>query len=332
MSRDEAGMAALPLREEQAALEPVLRGITALVARFRAGRHLHPALLAGALTCLETFQRCHDAKIEAALLPVLLRNGAIGPALVDELTHEHREGRQRVRAVRRLLTGSGRLSEAIGRVASDAVAFLQTHAVHEAEALFAVADRVLSGDDAVALWEAFRQIDAREIPPGEREVLQALTAAIDPARNPAGSPPTDQGGIVAAHLMRSRPRAARPADTLARAAELMDRTGVRELPVVENGGLCGIISRTDLQAHLGHLEWTTVDAAMTREPVVVTPDQSASAVSRLLLQGRFNAVPVVAAESTLVGMLSRSDLLAAVADEDAAAASGRARAAGSSTG
>jgi CBS domain-containing protein len=318
--REDAEMGALPatmpLQEDFAALEPVLRGVTLLAERIRKGHPLHPALLAGALTCLETFHRCHDAKIEAALLPTLVREAVVDPALVDDLTREHREGRERIGAVRPLLAGRGRLSAAVGRLASDAVAFLRAHAIHEADTLFAVADRVLAVGDVVPLWEAFRQIDAREVLPGEREVLQALATAIDPDQDPPGSGLTDRGSIVAAHLMRPRPRAARPADTLARAAELMERTGVRELPVVEDGTLCGILSRTDLQAHLGHLEWTTVDAAMTREPVVVTPGQSASAVSRLLLQGRFNAVPVVATESTLVGMLSRSDLLLAVAEDE----------------
>jgi CBS domain-containing protein len=302
---DDGGMGALsatlPLREDYVALEPVLRGVPVLADGLRKGHTPHPALLAGALTCLETFQRCHDAKIEAALLPLLVRAGAVGSILADDLTREHRESRERVDAVRRLLAGAGRLSESTARAAGDAVAFLRAHAVHETSDLFAVADRTLSADEAAPLWETFRQIDAREVPPGEGEVLQALAASI-------------QRGIVAAHLMRPRPRTVRPADTLARVAELMERTGVRELPVVQDGTICGIISRTDLQAHVGHLEWTTVDAAMTREPVVVAPGQSASAVSRLLLQGRFNAVPVVAADSTLVGMLSRSDLLLAVAE------------------
>jgi CBS domain-containing protein len=95
----------------------------------------------------------------------------------------------------------------------------------------------------------------------------------------------------------------------------MERSGVRELPVVQDGQLCGIISRTDLGAHVGHLEWTSVEAAMTQQPVVVSPRQSAAAVSRVLLQGRFNAVPVTADDTTLIGMISRSDLLRAVTDQ-----------------
>jgi CBS domain-containing protein len=181
--------------------------------------------------------------------------------------------------------------------------------------VFSAADRVLSPEEIQPLWEAFRQIETREVPPGERLALQVLAGAIDPGRARARDADPLGGGIVAAHVMRPRPKSARPADTLARAAELMERAGVRELPVAEEGRLCGIISRTDLQAHLGHLEWTSVQAAMTPEPVVVTPEQSTAAVSRVLLRGRFNAVPVIGDEKTLIGMVSRSDLLRAVAED-----------------
>jgi CBS domain-containing protein len=166
-----------------------------------------------------------------------------------------------------------------------------------------------------ALCASFRQIDEREIRAGERQALLALADAISPSRQISGSGGPHIGGIVAAHVMRSRPRAVRPGDTLARAAELMDLGAVRELPVVDGEALCGILSRTDIQPHLGHLEWTRVEAAMTSEPVVVTPAQSAAAISRTLVQGCYNAVPVVADEATLVGMVSRSDLLRAVVSD-----------------
>ena len=317
--RDDAGRgpgpATQPLREDYAALQPVLRGMTALAGRVRSGAPVHPLLLVGALTCLDAFQRSLDLKIEAALFPALLpRHDALSVDARNEITREHGEVRQRVAAVRRLLAGSGRLSEAVCRLAEDCVAFLQAHAVHEMEDLFGLADRVLSLEDASPLWDAFRQIDAREIRPGERQALSALAAAIDPGRKHLVDAVPHIEGVVAAHVMRPRPRSVRPADTLARAAEIMERAGVRELPVVQDGRLCGILARSDLQAHSGHLEWTGVEAAMTAEPVVVTPEQPAAAVSQVLLRGRFNAVPVIADDTTLVGMVSRSDLLRAVAD------------------
>lgn len=305
-----------PLREEYAALEGVLTGIAALAGRVRAGDAVHPLLFAGALTCLDAFQRCHERKVETVLLPVLRdRQGSIGADVADELAREHEDARHRIEALRRLLAGLRRVSEATCRVAEECASHLRSHRARELGGLFATADRVLTADEVAALCASFRQIDEREIRAGERQALLALADAISPSRQISGSGGPHIGGIVAAHVMRSRPRAVRPGDTLARAAELMDLGAVRELPVVDGEALCGILSRTDIQPHLGHLEWTRVEAAMTSEPVVVTPAQSAAAISRTLVQGCYNAVPVVADEATLVGMVSRSDLLRAVVSD-----------------
>ena len=305
-----------PLREEYAALESLLTGIVALAGRARAGERMHPLLLAGALTCLEAFQRCHDRKVEAALLPALRGHDAsLATTAAAEAAREHQDVRARVAGLRRLLSGSRHIGEAICRLAEECVQRLRAHAAGELETLFAAADRLLSADEIEPLWASFREIDEREIRPGERQAMQALVGAISASSHAPRNVGAPVPPIVAAHVMRPRPRYVRRTDTLARAAEIMERAGIRELPVVDDGLLCGILSRSDLQPHVGHLEWTRVEAAMTAEPVVVSPETSVAAVSRTLVQGRFNAVPVVTDEATLVGMVSRSDLLRAVADD-----------------
>jgi CBS domain-containing protein len=304
-----------PLRDDYAALEPVLSGVASLADRVRAGRPAHTLLLIGALTCLEAFQRGHDQKVEAALLPALAgRDASVTAEVADSVTRAHRELRRRLGDLRRGVHGARSLNAATCQLAAECVASLREHAAFEFDGLFALADRILSAADAGPLWDAFRQIDERQSRPGERQALQALAGAIDPDREPTSDPIADTAEIVAAHVMRPWPSTVRPADTLARAAELMERGHVRELPVVEDGQLRGIVSRTDLEAHSGHLEWTGVEAAMTRQPVVVTPEQSVAAVTQVMLRGRFNAVPVIVDEATLIGMISRSDLLRAVAN------------------
>lgn len=100
----------------------------------------------------------------------------------------------------------------------------------------------------------------------------------------------------------------RPADTLARAAERMEAMAVRELPVVEEDRLVGLIAQADLLPYRGHFEWTPVRAAMSRELVTVSPDTPLSTVAALLIERAINCVPVVEGER-LVGMVSRSDCL-----------------------
>jgi CBS domain-containing protein len=302
-----------PLREEYAALEPVLSGMAALAERVRGGQRLPTLLLSGALTCVEAFQRRHDQKVEGVLLHALAaRDPSLGFA--DDVTRMHHDARRRVVELRRGMEASPRLNAALCQLAGECVASLRADAASELDGLFACADRVLSEQDAALLWEGFRQVDDRQTRPGETRALRALADAIDPRRAARNDGAASTADVVAAHVMRPWPRTVRPGDTLARAAELMDQAHVRELPVVVDGRLSGIVARADLEAHAGHLEWTRVEAAMTFQPVVVTPEQSLGAVSQVLIRGRFNAVPVVADEATLIGMISRNDLLRAVAD------------------
>jgi acetoin utilization protein AcuB len=87
--------------------------------------------------------------------------------------------------------------------------------------------------------------------------------------------------------------------------------GFRQLPVVDNGNLIGIVTDRDLRQHTGYLESTLVDAAMTTCPVVISPADSVEAVSKLMIQHKIGAVPVVEHGRT-VGIVSTSDLLKAL--------------------
>lgn len=109
-------------------------------------------------------------------------------------------------------------------------------------------------------------------------------------------------------LMHPNPLTITPRDTLVNAQSLMERDGVRQLPVMDNGVLVGMLSDRDLHAHSGYLERTKVDAAMTERLITVVPTDTAAHAARVLLEQRINAVPVVEG-NRLVGIVSRSDLL-----------------------
>lgn len=119
----------------------------------------------------------------------------------------------------------------------------------------------------------------------------------------------------ARHVMRRGVASVAPRDRLAKAAELMTAFAVRELPVVHEGALVGIVTRSDLEPYVGQLEWTPVEVAMSAPATTVSPDASISAVARALIEGRFNGIPV-AVDRTLAGMISRQDLLRALTERD----------------
>ncbi|MGA8058903.1 MAG: CBS domain-containing protein [Candidatus Binataceae bacterium] len=114
-----------------------------------------------------------------------------------------------------------------------------------------------------------------------------------------------------AKWMSPSPTCVGPDDTLAAAKKLMDAGRFRRLPVVESEKLIGIITERDLRQHWGYLDATKVNAAMTPDPLTVTPRDTAENAARLMLQHKIGGLPVID-NSELVGILSTSDLIRAL--------------------
>lgn len=116
--------------------------------------------------------------------------------------------------------------------------------------------------------------------------------------------------------------------SLDEAEALMEEHAVRRLPVVdEDGELVGIISWGDVReatsieaaqvpspyAPEAEEEWLTVWEAMTRDPVVVTPETSLADVIELLLTHKIGGLPVVESlrgpgRRQLVGIVTDTDI------------------------
>jgi acetoin utilization protein AcuB len=117
---------------------------------------------------------------------------------------------------------------------------------------------------------------------------------------------------VAARMTRS-PVTVTPRDTLAKAQALMRAGGFRRVPVVSDGEVVGILSERDLRQHLGYLESTRVDGAMTAAPMTVSSQMSVQDAARLLLEHKVGGLPVVDG-GKLVGIVTTGDLLHALLD------------------
>ena len=102
----------------------------------------------------------------------------------------------------------------------------------------------------------------------------------------------------------------------------MNRVGCRQLPVVENDRLVGIITDRDIRlatnspvidtgANLVRetvLDGVSVDDCMTPDPQCVSSNTALHEVADLLSLNKFGAMPVVD-EGKLVGMISYIDFL-----------------------
>jgi CBS domain-containing protein len=112
-----------------------------------------------------------------------------------------------------------------------------------------------------------------------------------------------------------------PDDSLYAADDLMTRAAVRHLPVVDRGGVVGVLSQRDLLEYglASALGYTTLGArkllralhaqdAMSGPAVTTSPDATLHEAARLMLAGRLGCLPVVE-EQRLVGIVTESDLL-----------------------
>ncbi|HEX5594208.1 MAG TPA: CBS domain-containing protein [Solirubrobacterales bacterium] len=140
----------------------------------------------------------------------------------------------------------------------------------------------------------------------------------------------------------------KPEDDARTAIDLLAKTDLGAIPVVDDGGkVVGIVSESDLilseeesDLHLPHylnimggivfvgsmkgfeerLEKafaTKVSELMTADPIVAHDYESADRIAKKIADNHHNHLPVVDGDGNLVGMVTRADALAAlVADPD----------------
>ncbi len=107
--------------------------------------------------------------------------------------------------------------------------------------------------------------------------------------------------------MTKNPVTIEPGDTLARADAKMKAGGFRRLPVVQHGELVGILSEYNLR-RFGHApDSTPVVAAMTPNPVTISPSATLEHAVALLKAKAIGALPVVE-HRKLIGIVTASDL------------------------
>jgi CBS domain-containing protein len=152
--------------------------------------------------------------------------------------------------------------------------------------------------------------NARRIEASRRNLLAALASGLQSIRLRRLSIEPGGASVQIANCMTRDPVTVSPHEKLIRAKALMDSGNFRRVPVIESGAMVGILTERDLRAHWGYLESTQVDAAMSPNPITITPDTTAEDAARLMLKHKIGGLPVVE-NGAVVGIVSTSDILRA---------------------
>lgn len=109
--------------------------------------------------------------------------------------------------------------------------------------------------------------------------------------------------------------------SLLEAHRLMGTKRIRSLPVVEDGQLVGMVTRTDLMSSdpsrmvsRNNQELSLkiltqdVEKLMTSPVITITQDEEINAAARLMLEHKIHVLPVMDDEKKMVGIITESDL------------------------
>lgn len=126
--------------------------------------------------------------------------------------------------------------------------------------------------------------------------------------------------IKVVDVMTKNPLVMTPAETIGQADELMTENRIRQLPVVDEGALLGIITDRDIRSFLAQsalvepeerakLLRTNVREIMTAEPLTLAPDDDLREAIELLIEEKIGGIPVVDQAEGLVGIVTYVDVL-----------------------
>lgn len=121
-------------------------------------------------------------------------------------------------------------------------------------------------------------------------------------------------------IMTRDPLSVGPAETVGQADELMAENKIRQLPVVNDRELVGIITDRDIRSFLSASLLYTPEArekalmtpvadVMTTEPLTLSPDDDLSEAVELLIDEKIGGIPVVDETEGLIGIVTYVDVL-----------------------
>lgn len=132
--------------------------------------------------------------------------------------------------------------------------------------------------------------------------------------------------LTVADIMTSNPATAGRSAPLGEILGLMKARNCRQIPIVEEGRVIGIVSDRDIRLAMNSsfvlhersqdqalLTQITAEACMTHNPMTIEAGEAAVKAAELLLTYKFGGLPVVQ-QNQLVGIVTISDILRSYID------------------
>jgi hemerythrin-like domain-containing protein len=170
------------LEEEHAAVLLVVTQLERAADAAARGVPVPAAIFADIVEFLRVFvDRCHHAKEETVLFPLL---GGDGAALTERLRTEHEAGRQLAEqfaaAVRDYTRSGSGTAARLARAARAECDHLCAHVDLETRELLPLVGRTLSGEADAAAEHGFAQVEEQRIGPGTHERLHGMIEHLAP--------------------------------------------------------------------------------------------------------------------------------------------------------
>jgi acetoin utilization protein AcuB len=112
-------------------------------------------------------------------------------------------------------------------------------------------------------------------------------------------------------LMTVNPITVPPEEDVYYGFYLIKKHNIRQLPVVSNEGLIGIVTERDLRM-LIEKPPVKIKSVMSTNLYTVTEDTTVESAANLIKARKINALPVVNDENTLVGIITVNDILGGI--------------------
>ncbi len=123
------------------------------------------------------------------------------------------------------------------------------------------------------------------------------------------------------HIMAKSVISVNKTQSLREVKSLLEREGIRHIPVVSGSELTGIISKTDItklsfgsifenqgSSEEAVLDLLSIEQLMTKHPKSVSSDTSIREVAEILANEEFHSLPVVD-EGKIVGIVTSTDII-----------------------